>query len=72
MKNVGTTDALVRIWVAVGICLLYLFNLFTGTTALVLLGIALVLVVTGLLRTCPLYALLRISTRHKQPAHEKN
>ena len=72
MKNVGTNDAMIRVWIAVAIYCLYLFNLVSGTTGLVLLGISLVLVLTGLFRFCPLYSLLGISTRHKHTPHEQN
>jgi hypothetical protein len=56
-KNVGMTDKIIRGTVAAIIALLYLANIITGTTALVLGSIALILFITSVISFCPMYAL---------------
>lgn len=64
--NLGMTDKVVRILAAVAIGILYFMNVITGTTAIVLLIVAIILVLTSLISFCPLYYLLGIKTRKKQ------
>jgi len=64
--NLGMTDKVVRILAAVAIGILYFMNLITGTTAIVLLIVAIILVLTSLISFCPLYYLFGINTRKKQ------
>jgi hypothetical protein len=63
--NLGMADKVVRILAAVAIGILYFMNLITGTTAIVLLIVAVILVLTSLISFCPLYYLLGIKTRKK-------
>jgi len=63
--NLGMTDKVVRILAAVAIGILYFMNLITGTTAIVLLIVAIILVLTILISFCPIYYLLGIKTRKK-------
>ncbi len=63
--NVGMADKVVRILAAVAIGILYFTNVITGTTAIVLLVVAIILVLTSLISFCPLYYLLGIKTRKK-------
>jgi len=63
--NLGMTDKVVRILAAVAIGILYFMNLITGTTAIVLLIVAIILVLTSLISFCPIYYLLGIKTRKK-------
>jgi hypothetical protein len=66
-KNVGMTDKIIRGTVAAIIALLYLANIITGTTALVLGSIALILFITSVISFCPMYALFgHSSSRDKQ------
>ncbi|MFN8318951.1 MAG: DUF2892 domain-containing protein [Saprospiraceae bacterium] len=60
--NMGKTDKMVRIVVAVLIAVLYFTNVISGTLGLVLLVLALVFVLTSLISFCPLYAPFGIST----------
>lgn len=60
--NVGTQDKFIRTLIAVGLALLSYFNVLTGTWGLVALGVAVVLLLTGTFRFCPLYRLLGIRT----------
>ncbi len=63
--NLGMADKVVRILAAVAIGILYFMNVITGTTAIVLLIVATILVLTSLISFCPLYYLLGIKTRKK-------
>ena len=61
-KNIGATDKLIRLLLAVLIAILYLTNAISGSLGIILLIVALVLVATSLLNFCGLYALLGINT----------
>jgi len=61
-KNIGNTDKLIRLILALVIAVLYFLNVITGTLALVLGIVAVVLVATSLLNFCGLYAILGINT----------
>ena len=63
--NLGMADKVVRILAAVAIGILYFTNVITGTTAIVLLIVAIILVLTSLISFCPIYYLLGINTRKK-------
>jgi hypothetical protein len=61
-KNMGTTDRLIRIVLAVVIAILYFTNTISGTLALVLGGLAIIFVLTSFISFCPLYAPFGITT----------
>ncbi|HOI87375.1 MAG TPA: DUF2892 domain-containing protein [Lentimicrobium sp.] len=61
-KNIGNTDKLIRLILALIIAVLYFLNVITGTLALVLGILAVVLVATSLLNFCGLYAIFGINT----------
>ena len=61
-KNMGTMDGVIRILIAVIIAFLYFFNIINGTMGIILVGVAVVFLITGLLSFCPLYFLLRFKT----------
>ncbi len=65
-KNMGTTDKLLRIVLAVVIAILYYTNTISGTVALVLGVLAIIFVLTSLISFCPLYAPFGISTCSKK------
>lgn len=65
-KNMGTTDRIIRILLAVIIGILYLAEQITGTAAIVLGIIAIIFLITSALSFCPLYVPLKISTRKEQ------
>jgi di/tricarboxylate transporter len=65
-KNMGTTDKVIRILVAVVILVLFLTDVISGTLAVILLILAGVFVVTSLLGFCPLYLPFGLSTRKKE------
>ena len=64
-KNMGSTDKIIRIAIAVIIAILYFTNTISGTLAIVLGAFALIFIITSFVSVCPLYALLGISTRKK-------
>lgn len=54
-KNMGGLDKGVRIAIAIGIALLYYFNVIEGTLAYVLMALAIVFLLTSFMSFCPLY-----------------
>lgn len=65
-SNVSTADRIVRIIVAVIVAALYFANLISGTTAIILIAIGAVLLLTSMINFCPLYYVLGLSTRKKE------
>jgi hypothetical protein len=61
-KNIGNTDKLIRLVIALVIAVLYFTNVIDGTLAIVLGIVALAMVVTSLLGFCGLYAILGCNT----------
>jgi len=64
--NVGIIDRAVRMLIAIIIIVLYFGQVITGTLAIVLLVLAVVLTLTGLIRFCPLYLPFGINTWNKK------
>lgn len=64
-KNMGLTDKVVRILIAIGIAILYLTDYISGTLAIVLLAIGAIFIITSFISFCPLYYPFKISTRKK-------
>lgn len=64
-KNMGTIDKVFRILVAIVIAVLYFTNQISGTTAIVLLMLAGIFIVTSFISFCPLYYPFGISTKGK-------
>ncbi len=65
-KNVGKTDKIVRIVLAVILAALDYFGVVKGGFFWVLSVVAIVLFVTALINFCPLYTLLGKNTCEKQ------
>ena len=65
--NLGTFDRVLRIVLALVLALLLVTGTLSGTFGWVLGIAAIVLLVTGVISFCPLYALLRLSTRKAEP-----
>lgn len=61
-KNIGTTDKIVRLIMALILVVLNLTDVITGTLGLYAVGFAVVLVVVVYFSYCPLYTLLGINT----------
>lgn len=64
-QNMGTTDRVIRIAVAVIIALLYATGTISGILAAILGIVALVFIVTSFIGYCPAYTPLGISTKKK-------
>ena len=64
-KNLGIADRSIRIILAAVIIALCVAGYITGTIAIVLSVVAVVLLLTSIFSFCPLYALLKISTIKK-------
>ena len=60
--NMGTTDRIIRIIAAVVIAILYLTNVISGTTGIILLVVAAVFALTSLVSFCPLYTVIGMHT----------
>ena len=61
-KNVGSADRVIRTLIALAIGVLIIGGQFTGTAAVILGIVAVVLLATGAIGVCPLYALLKVTT----------
>jgi MFS-type transporter involved in bile tolerance (Atg22 family) len=57
IANVGSTDKLIRISIAVLIAALYFTHMISGTLAIVLGIVAIIMALTALISFCPLYAI---------------
>lgn len=64
--NVGTTDRIVRLAVALLIAVLYFTGVISGTVALILGILAVVFVLTSFVAFCPLYLPFGLSTIAKK------
>lgn len=65
-QNVGTIDKVVRIIIALSVVGLYLANQISGTTAIILLILSGILILTSLISFCPLYLPFGLSTKKKK------
>lgn len=65
-KNMGSSDKLIRLIVAIVLIVLYYNGILAGTLGIIALILAFVLTITSLVSFCPLYALLGISTCKKE------
>lgn len=65
-KNLGLTDRAIRVLAAIVIAILYFTKTVSGSLALFLGIIALVLIFTSLINFCPLYSVFGINTSKKK------
>ncbi len=65
-KNMGSTDKIIRIIIALVIGVLYYTKTIDGTLALVLGALAIIFALTSFISFCPLYLPFGISTRKKE------
>ena len=65
-KHMVTIDKLLRVFIAAVIGVIYFMGLINGTTAIILLVLAGVFLLTSLISTCPLYLPFGISTIKKE------
>ena len=64
--NMGSTDKMVRIILAIVIAILFFTNVISGTLGIILLILAGVFVLTSLISFCPLYPLVGMNTKKKR------
>ncbi len=62
-KNVGTIDRVIRI--ILGLIFVYLGEVSMGALSIILYIVAVILLLTGLFGTCPLYSALKMNTNKK-------
>ena len=67
-KNMGSADRVIRVILAALVVLLYFMGVISGTTAIILLVLATVFVLTSLVSFCPLYLPFGLSTLRKKIA----
>lgn len=65
-KNMGNTDRIIRVLIAIVVIALYFSNLIAGTVGIVLLALAGIFVLTSLISFCPLYTIFGINTCKKR------
>ena len=61
-KNLGGTDKILRLVVAVVIAILYFTEIIYGIFGIVMLVVAGIFLITSLVNFCPLYALFGMNT----------
>ncbi|HTP13321.1 MAG TPA: DUF2892 domain-containing protein [Bacteroidota bacterium] len=66
-QNVSTTDRFLRALFAVVVAILYLTGVISGTIASLLGLVAVVLLATSIVGMCPIYSVLKISTKKQAP-----
>ena len=64
-KNIGITDKIIRIAVAIFVAILYFTGTISGTIAIVLGIFALIMIFTSFVSFCPLYMPFGLNTRKK-------
>ncbi len=65
-KNMGLTDRIIRIAVAISILVLYFMEVINGTLALILGAFAVIMIATSFVSFCPLYLPFGINTTKKE------
>jgi hypothetical protein len=66
-KNMGLTDRIIRIAVAILVLVLYFMEVINGTLALILGAFAVIMIATSFVSFCPLYMPFGINTTKKEP-----
>jgi TM2 domain-containing membrane protein YozV len=61
-QNMGNTDKAIRVILALGIALLYYFDIIQGTLAYILMALAIIFLITSFISFCPLYKPFGINT----------
>jgi len=61
-RNIGKPDRIIRLIIALLIVILYLTNVISGTTGIILLVFAGILLITSITGFCGLYTLFGINT----------
>lgn len=64
-SNMGSTDRIIRLVIAVVVLILFMSDVITGTLGWILIAIAAIFTLTSMINFCPLYTVLGISTKKK-------
>jgi hypothetical protein len=65
-QNIGVVDRIIRFVLSILLGILYFTKQVEGPLAVILLIVGCVLLLTSIIGTCPLYALLHIGTKPSQ------
>ncbi|WP_273276397.1 YgaP family membrane protein [Maribacter polysiphoniae] len=65
-KNMGPSDRMVRLIIAIIIAILYVANIISGTAGLVLLALAGIFLFTSFISFCPIYGPFGLYTCKKE------
>jgi uncharacterized membrane protein HdeD (DUF308 family) len=63
-SNVSNLDRIIRVILGIALGALYFTSTITGIAGIIALVLGVVFLVTGIVGFCPLYALLKLSTKH--------
>ncbi|MFC2125521.1 DUF2892 domain-containing protein [Bacteroidota bacterium] len=66
-KNMGIIDRIIRVVSAIVIGILYINGTLSGTTAIILLVVGLILLATSSIGWCPLYLPFGLKTKSGSP-----
>jgi Flp pilus assembly protein TadB len=61
-KNESGLDRIIRVIAGIALLVLFFANVVTGTLGIIAVIIGAILLITGIVGFCPLYALLKIKT----------
>ncbi len=61
-KNMGGTDRVIRIFIAIVVIVLFWQGIISGVLGYVLLALSAIFVLTSFISFCPLYTLIGINT----------
>lgn len=64
-NNMGSTDKIIRLVIALVIAGLYFGGMIEGTLAYVLLAVAVIFTLTSVISFCPLYGIFKINSGKK-------
>ncbi|HEY8688857.1 MAG TPA: DUF2892 domain-containing protein [Chitinophagaceae bacterium] len=62
-KNMGSTDKIIRIILAVGLGVLYFTHVVTGGVGIALLVVAAIFLITSFISFCPLYSIFGLTSK---------
>ncbi len=61
-KNMGSTDQIIRVLIAVVVAALFFTKVISGVLGIVLLAVAGIFVLTSVVSFCPIYAVFGLSS----------
>ncbi len=64
-KNVGSTDKMIRIVLALVLGYLYYSGVLTGTAGIIAIVVGAIALLTAVINYCPLYSVIHMSTNKK-------